>query len=131
MCVLNAETMSNSQHTSGTVLKTPCLAECEVLTFKATQLFSVLLHRNQELRHRKRTFIMPELEPAHNTNTVLVLLETHPGMSDAMYMLASPSKRNTLLSMAASSWGKADHLMRSVMRRALYQGSEQAQSNDS
>lgn len=95
-------------------------------SFTATRSYETRLRR-----HRKRTFMMPELEPAHNTNTVLVLLETHAGMSDAMYMVASPSKRNTLLSMAASSWGKADHLMRSVMRRALYQGSEQAQSNNS
>lgn len=72
-------------------------------------------------RQRRRTFVMPELEPTCNNNFQVVLMETH---SEAA---SGPTVRNTLLGIAADSWGKADHVMRSMMRSALHQNSGQAQ----
>lgn len=74
-------------------------------------------------RQRRRTFAMPELEPTSNNNFHVILQETQPGMPEAA---SGATMRNTLLGMAASSWGKADHIMRSMMRGALYQNSRQA-----
>lgn len=74
-------------------------------------------------RQRRRTFVMPELEPTSNNNFQVILQETQPGMPEAG---SGPTMRNTLLGMAASSWGKADHIMRSMMRSALHQSSRQA-----
>lgn len=74
-------------------------------------------------RQRRRTFAMPELEPTSNNNFHVILLETQPGMSEAD---DGPTMRNTLLGMAANSWGKADHIMRSMMRNALHQSNRQA-----
>ena len=74
-------------------------------------------------RQRRRTFAMPELEPTSNNNFHVILLETQPGMSEAD---DGPTMRNTLLEMAANSWGKADHIMRSMMRNALHQSNRQA-----
>ncbi|DBA74535.1 TPA: hypothetical protein ACH3X2_000987 [Trebouxia sp. C0005] len=74
-------------------------------------------------RQRRRTFAMPELESNSNNNFQVILLETQPGMSEATN---GSTMRNTLLGMAATSWGKADHMMRSMMRGALHQKSGQA-----
>ncbi|KAL0025493.1 hypothetical protein WJX77_006167 [Trebouxia sp. C0004] len=73
-------------------------------------------------RQRRRTFAMPELEPTSNNNFQVILQET-PGMPEAA---SGPTMRNTLLGMAASSWGKADHIMRSMMRSARHQSNGQA-----
>ncbi len=74
-------------------------------------------------RQRRRTFAMPELEPTSNNNFQVILMETQPGMPEAAN---GPTTRNTLLGMAASSWGKADHIVRSMMKSALHQSSGQA-----
>ena len=64
---------------------------------------------------------MPELEPTCSNNFQVILLETQ---SEAA---SGPTMRNTLLGIAANSWGKAEHIMRSMMRSALHQNSGQAQ----
>ena len=87
-------------------------------SFTATRSYETRMSRQ-----RRRTFAMPELEPTSNNNFQVILQETQSGMPEAAH---GPTMRNTLLGMAASSWGKADHMMRSMMRSALHQSSEQA-----
>ena len=74
-------------------------------------------------RQRRRTFSMPELEPTSNNNFQVILMETQPGMPEAAN---GPTMCDTLLGMASSSWSKADHMMRSMVKSALYHHSGQA-----
>lgn len=65
---------------------------------------------------------MAELEPAKKSNSNVILLETQDRMSDSTDVpLAGPAMCSTLLNLAASSWGAADQMVRSVMRSALHQ----------
>lgn len=84
-------------------------------SFSATRTYE---SRNR--KQRQRTFVMAELEPAKNSNSNVTMLEVQDMESDHVESMEAPSKCSKLLGMAASSWGAADQMMRSVVRGALY-----------